>query len=95
MIETYVVKELRIVLHNLDEYNWDKKEYPEFTEQEHYENSEERFDVDDIVKVFEENGMTYIQVLNDDYQGGSHKVPVMEDYGEIRYILDHKKDYLK
>lgn len=95
MIETRIIKSLRITLHNLDEYNWEKKEYPNETNFNHYENSEEVFDVDDIVRVYREKDITYIQVLNDDFQGGSYTVPVLDDYEEIKDILDHKKELLK
>lgn len=91
MIETRIIKSLCITLHNLDEYNWEKKEYPNETNFEHYENCKEVFDVDVIVGVYREKDITYIRVLNDDFQGGSYTVPVLENKPRNLFYLQSNR----
>lgn len=95
MIVTRIIKSLLITLHNLDEYHYSLDWYPELDSEEHYESSEQEFDIYDIADVYKEGDTTYIRVINDDHQGGTHVIPIMDSYDELKYIIDHKKEYLK
>ena len=95
MIDWKEVHIIQLTVHPKEEYENCKKIWPNMSEQELLDNSDETIDIDTIFGLKRNSDGTATILRTLDYYAGGEKLEVFEDYEELYDFLTSKSDTLK